>query len=233
MGEERGPEKKPGGEELRRRVLDEYQEWSKKVDDLSARLDALEEKAAAFERGELTEEEEEELRASANEIEKIRSDLRASGVTFKRRLDEVTRSLEQEERRLLAEKEIADLKWRSAREAALEGLKLEFEANKNLTFLGSGALVAYAVVTANLFPDPEALGQLGVAYGLMVMSLIATSIMMFYIASFLTAALAISVDAPSDGRWRRRVVRVVDFAAGAGFFGSLLSFLQFLMANLT
>lgn len=215
MAEERGPEKEPLDQET-----EKFQELRRELSDLEARVHSGKERKAELKRKGATPEDFDSL---DEELDRVGAELQV----FKETLERHTQI---EERRLQAKKEIAELGLRSAREAALEGLKLEFEAHKNVTFLGSGALVAYAVVTANLFPGPDALGQLGLAYALMVVSLVATSVMMFYIASLLGTVL--SPESAAVSRWRTIAIRVVDALALGSFFSSLIFFVQFFMANL-
>lgn len=235
------PEKEPGAEVTERleylvrdakKLIDERMERAKKLDDVRVRLGALQEKAAELGRGghakEALDAAGEELaalqEALQEEIFTISSEIR----TLDKRIGRRTEEAERETQRVHA---VARDMVRFNREAALEGLKLEFEAHKNVTVLGSGALVAFALVTANLFPNPDALGLLGWAYGLMAVSVAANSASMFYIAARLTAALSPVRDAVMS-RGRRIAMGVIDGAAIGAFFGSLLFFVRFLITNL-
>jgi hypothetical protein len=74
----------------------------------------------------------------------------------------------------LADREVAAMR---------EGLKLRFQAYKNLTVLGSGALVAFAVITHNLTTDPRSRALLlSGAYAAVLVSLAASLTMMFVLS---------------------------------------------------
>jgi hypothetical protein len=56
--------------------------------------------------------------------------------------------------RVEAQLNLANLQFDRSRQAVLEMYKLWFEAHKNQTVLSSGAVVAYAAVTAALIQVP-------------------------------------------------------------------------------
>jgi hypothetical protein len=81
------------------------------------------------------------------------------------------------------ERKLAEYQSDRAVTARTEGLKLRFEAYKNITVLDSGALVAFAVIIRNLVLKPGHVDLLYFAYSAVLVSLATALTMMFVLST--------------------------------------------------
>jgi len=125
-----------------------------------------------------------------------------------------------------AERRLAEYQSDRAVTARTEGLKLRFEAYKNVTVLDSGALVAFAVITRNLVPKPDHVDLLYFAYSAVLVSLATALTMMFVLSTDMANS-----GPPEPEKWSYPP-KLLRLLAPAGFFVGLLLFLFFLRSNL-
>jgi hypothetical protein len=120
---------------------------------------------------------------------------RAIGLSALQRLDLAEKLLTARETRRIEQE---DKDKEQERLALLEAYKLQFEAYKNQAFLSSAAVVAFAAITANLFlgspREPTGVPLLLAAYICTFGGLIATSVVLFLVASKVRLALSASLD---------------------------------------
>ncbi len=115
-----------------------------------------------------------------------------------------------------------------SREAMLEMYKLWFEAYKNQTILSSGAVLAFAAVTAALVPDPAFLWLLGLSYACILVSIVAT------IGAMRETSIVVGETlSPDHTRRPRHPENKIRYRLSWGtFVASLALFLGFVTANL-
>lgn len=123
-------------------------------------------------------------------------------------------------------------KLEQSREAARESYKLRFEAYRSQNILCSGAVVAFAAITAALISNPQRLWLLTLAYFLILLSIVSTAAVMHYLSLKIMEALMPGHEETVGRKLERTYTGLIYFASWAGFSGGLLAFLVFVNLNL-